>query len=70
MSAIKETLSSHQRLDPAMLNLLVCPVTRGPLSFDQAAQKLISKQAGLAFPVKDGLPILLVDEAEHLDDNK
>ena len=59
---------SAQRLDPALLNLLVCPVTRGPLSLDQKTQRLISKQAGLAFPIIDGLPILLVEEAEELDD--
>ena len=60
--------ASPQRLDPALLNLLVCPVTRGPLTLDQKSQRLISKQAGLGFPIMDGLPILLVEEAEELDD--
>ena len=59
---------SAQRLDPSLLNLLVCPVTRGPLTLDQKTHRLISKQAGLAFPIIDGLPILLVEEAEELDD--
>ena len=59
---------SAQRLDPALLNLLVCPVTRGPLTLDHKTQRLISKQAGLAFPIIDGVPILLVEEAEELDD--
>lgn len=60
--------ASPQRLDSTLLNLLVCPVTRGPLTLDQKTQRLISKQAGLAFPIIDGVPILLVEEAEELDD--
>ena len=69
MSAIKDHDGApSQRLDSSLLNLLVCPVTRGPLTLDQKSQRLISKQAGLAFPIIDGLPILLVEEAEHIDD--
>ena len=52
--------------DPALLRVLVCPVTRGPLEYDRAAQELISKSAGLAFPIRDGIPIMLVDEARKL----
>jgi len=57
---------SH-KLDPAILEILVCPVTRGPLSYDAEAEELISKDAKLAFPVRDGIPIMLPEEARHLD---
>ncbi|MBC7800042.1 MAG: Trm112 family protein [Gemmatimonadaceae bacterium] len=55
-------------VDPRLLAILVCPVTKGPLEYDRAAQELISRQAGLAFPVRDGIPIMLPDEARLLDD--
>ena len=53
--------------DPEWLKILVCPVTRGPLRYDEAAQELISEQAGLAFPIRDGVPVMLVEEARPLD---
>lgn len=56
-------------VDPKLLDILVCPVTKGPLEYDQDAQELISKKAGLAFPVRDGIPIMLPDEARRLDDD-
>lgn len=56
-------------VDAKLLDILVCPVTKGPLEYDRAAQELISKQAGLAFPVRDGIPIMLPDEARRLDEN-
>ena len=52
--------------DPCMLELLVCPLTKTTLHYDQAAQELVSEQAGLAFPLRDGIPILLVEEARRL----
>ena len=55
-------------LDPKLLELLVCPLTKGPLRYDRAAQELISEKAHLAYPVRDGIPILLVDEARSLDE--
>jgi uncharacterized protein YbaR (Trm112 family) len=55
------------KLDPAILEILVCPVTRGPLHYDQDAEELISKDAKLAFPVRDGIPIMLPEEARRLD---
>ena len=55
-------------LDPALLKILVCPVTRGPLRYDEAAQELISEQAGLAFPVKEGVPVMVLEEARRLDE--
>ena len=61
-------MSNPQKLDPALLELLVCPVSHGPLSYDETAGELISKEAGLAFPVRDGIPIMLTEEARQLDD--
>jgi uncharacterized protein YbaR (Trm112 family) len=55
-------------VNPKLLEILVCPVTKGPLEFDKEKQELISKQAGLAYPVRDGIPIMLPDEARRLDD--
>ena len=54
-------------IDPKLLEILVCPMTKGPLRYDEAAQELISEQAGLAYPIRDGIPIMLVDEARKLD---
>jgi len=54
-------------VDPGRLQLLVCPVTKGPLEYDREAGELVSRSAGLAFPVRDGIPIMLVDEARPLD---
>lgn len=54
-------------IDPKLLEILICPVTKGPLVYDRARQELVSKQAGLAFPIRDGLPIMLADEARALD---
>jgi uncharacterized protein YbaR (Trm112 family) len=54
-------------VDPKLLEILVCPVTKGPLDYDAEAQELISRQAGLAYPIRDGIPIMLPDEARPLD---
>jgi len=54
-------------IDPKLLEILVCPVTKGPLVYDREKQELISKQAKLAFPIRDGIPVMLVDEARALD---
>jgi uncharacterized protein YbaR (Trm112 family) len=54
-------------VDPKLLEILVCPVTKGPLEYDAAKQELISRQAKLAYPIRDGIPIMLVDEARRLD---
>ena len=60
--------ATPSRVDPKLLEILVCPVTKGPLQYDAEAQELISRQAGLAYPIRDGIPIMLPDEARHLDD--
>jgi uncharacterized protein YbaR (Trm112 family) len=54
-------------LDPRLLEILVCPVTKGKLDYDRAAGELISRTAGLAYPIRDGIPIMLSDEARQLD---
>ncbi|MEQ8965932.1 MAG: Trm112 family protein [Azospirillaceae bacterium] len=54
-------------VDPKLLEILVCPLTKAPLRYDAEAQELISDQARLAYPIRDGIPIMLVDEARPLD---
>jgi uncharacterized protein YbaR (Trm112 family) len=53
-------------LDPELLAVLVCPVTRTPLRYDDAARELVSEAAGLAFPIREGVPVMLVEEARRL----
>ncbi|MGF1607174.1 MAG: Trm112 family protein [Rhodothalassiaceae bacterium] len=53
--------------DPKLLEILVCPLTKTVLDYDAEAQELISRKAGLAFPIRDGVPIMLVDEARRLE---
>ncbi|MGH1576882.1 Trm112 family protein [Planktotalea sp.] len=53
--------------DPRMLESLICPHTHGRLEYDAAAQELVSKKAGLAFPIRNGIPVMLLDEARKLD---
>ncbi len=55
-------------VDPRLLEILVCPVTKGELSYDRDAGELISRKAGLAYPVRDGIPIMLPDEARRLQE--
>lgn len=56
-------------VDPKLLEILVCPVTKRPLSYDRERQELVSDAAGLAFPIRAGVPIMLVEEARRLDEN-
>ena len=58
---------SDRRLDPKLLEILVCPLTKTPLDYDRERQELISRAAGLAYPIRDGIPIMLPDEARKLD---
>ncbi|MBI1180325.1 MAG: Trm112 family protein [Alphaproteobacteria bacterium] len=60
-------MPSTNEIDPKLLEILVCPVTKGPLEYDREKQELVSRQAGLAFPIRDGIPIMLVDEARSLE---
>jgi uncharacterized protein len=57
-------------MDTKLLELLVCPVTKGPLSFDRTRQELVSRSARLAYPVRDGIPIMLETEARTLSDDE
>jgi uncharacterized protein YbaR (Trm112 family) len=59
---------SSKKADPKLLEILVCPVTKAPLVYDDAKQELISRQAGLAFPIREGIPIMLIDEARKLEE--
>ena len=65
-----QNTQSHKLVDPALLEILVCPLTKQPLTYDEAASELISPAAQLAFPVRDGIPIMLIEEARDLKDNK
>ncbi len=57
-------------MDPKLLELLVCPVTKGPLTYDRERQELISRSARLAYPVRDGIPVMLENEARELTDEE
>ncbi len=60
-------MSESAPLDPRLLEILVCPLTKSALEYDRAAGELISRQAGLAYPIRDGIPIMLPDEARVLE---
>ena len=57
-------------VDPKLLEILVCPLTKGPLRYDAERQELISDKAGIAYPIRDRIPIMLVEEARELDDTE
>lgn len=59
--------TQHALVEPKLLELLVCPLTKGPLKWDAANEELISKAARLAYPVRDGVPVMLPSEARALD---
>ena len=60
--------ATQSGVDPRLLEILVCPLTKGPLTLDAERNELVSKQANLAYPIRDGIPIMLVDEARQIDD--
>jgi uncharacterized protein YbaR (Trm112 family) len=66
----KETVVSDHGLDPALLSVLVCPVTRGPLDYDASKGELVSRQLRKAFPIRQGVPVMLVEEARDLDEGE
>ncbi|MEC9369432.1 MAG: Trm112 family protein [Pseudomonadota bacterium] len=63
-----EAKRSRHGIDPKLLEILVCPLTKTPLEYDKDAQELISRAAGLAYPIRDGIPIMLADEARKLNE--
>jgi uncharacterized protein YbaR (Trm112 family) len=67
---MSETSSSFATVDPRLLEVLVCPVTRTPLVYDRARQELVSKAARLAYPVRDGVPVKLPEEARPLGEGE
>lgn len=60
---------SAKKVDPKLLEILVCPLSKTVLDYDATAQELISQAAGLAYPIRDGIPIMLPSEARKLDDD-
>ena len=64
---MSDAFNTPATVDPRLLEVLVCPVTRGPLTYDREAGELVSKSAKLAFPIRDGVPIMLAEEARQLD---
>ena len=57
-------------VDPRLLAILVCPLTKAPLTYDRERQELVSKAAGLAYPVRDGVPVMVIEEARELDEDE
>ncbi len=57
-------------IDPKLLEILVCPLTKEPLRYDKKAGELISDRAGLAYPIRNGIPVMLPDEARELEDSE
>ncbi|MFA6041162.1 MAG: Trm112 family protein [Methylophilus sp.] len=57
-------------MDPKLLQILVCPVTKGPLHYDKVKQELVSKSARLAYPIRDGIPVMLEEEARRLEETE
>ena len=68
MSDALAPLALTADVDPRLLEILVCPVTHGPLVYDRAAGELISNGAKLAYPIRDGIPIMLISEARKIED--
>jgi len=65
---VTEPAAQSPEVDPRLLEILVCPVTRGPLDYDRAKGELVSRGARLAYPIRDGVPIMLPEEARELAD--
>lgn len=63
----EDTKINYGKLDPRLLDVLACPITKSTLTYDEEAQELISKKAKLAFPIRDGIPIMLVEEAREIE---
>lgn len=62
--------TNKDQVDPKLLEILVCPVTKGDLEYNKDKNELISRQAGLAYPIRDGIPIMLEEEARKIVDDK
>jgi hypothetical protein len=64
------TPSLQNDVDPRLLEVLVCPISHGPLDYDRQKGELISRKAGLAYPIRDGVPVMLAEEARTLDEDE
>jgi uncharacterized protein YbaR (Trm112 family) len=60
-------MEENTPVDPRLLEILVCPLTKGPLTYDRERGELVSQKAGLAYPIRNGIPIMLVDEARTIE---
>ena len=69
MNKTSKSKSPAGRLDPRLLEILICPLTGGPLQYDEEREELISKKAGLAYQIREGVPIMLPDEARALGES-
>ena len=69
MSDSHEQGPASEHVDPKLLEILVCPLTKTTLQYDAAAQELISRAAGLAYPIRNGMPLMTVEAARRLDDS-
>ena len=69
MSESKEPGPERERVDPKLLEILVCPLTKTTLQYDAEAQELISRAAGLAYPIRHGVPMMTVEAARQIDDD-
>jgi len=63
----RDAVSEPTRIDPKLLEILVCPLTKTTLEYDRTRQELISRSAKLAYPIRDGIPIMLPEEARHIE---
>ena len=63
-------MNDTQAIDPKLLEILVCPLTKSTLEYDRAKQELVSRQAKLAYPIRDGIPIMLPEEARKLNESE
>lgn len=70
MTQALDAASLGQTLDPRLVEVLVCPLTHGPLDYDREKGELISKKARLAYPIRDGVPVMLADEARALGEDE
>jgi uncharacterized protein YbaR (Trm112 family) len=70
MSDTTSTARQARGIDPKLLEILVCPVTKSTLHYDAARQELVSRAARLAYPIRDGIPVMITDEARELQDGE
>ena len=70
MADAPDKAQAPARADPRMLELLICPLTKTALTYDEARQELISRAARLAYPIRDGIPVMMPEEARPLDDDE